>query len=77
MVSPVPVASAVDPGPLTQDQIGAVAEEVLSNTRVIDMHTHLFAPSFGELGLWGIDNLLTYHYLEAELFRFSPIRPSG
>ena len=77
MVSPVPVASAVDPGPLTQAQIGAVAEEVLSNTRVIDMHTHLFAPSFGELGLWGIDNLLTYHYLEAELFRFSPIRPSG
>jgi hypothetical protein len=27
------------------------------------------------LGLWGIDHLLTYHYLEAELFRSAPIRP--
>jgi hypothetical protein len=28
------------------------------------------------LGLWGIDELLTYHYLEAELFRFNPIKPA-
>ena len=27
------------------------------------------------LGLWGIDELLTYHYLEAELFRSSSISP--
>ena len=39
------------------------------------MHTHLFAPSFGDIGLWGIDELLTYHYLEAELFRSSEISP--
>jgi hypothetical protein len=32
-------------------------------------------PSLESLGLWGIDNLLTYHYLEAELFRASPIKP--
>jgi hypothetical protein len=31
--------------------------------------------SFGKIGLWGIDELLTYHYLEAELFRSSAIRP--
>jgi hypothetical protein len=37
----------------------------------IDMHTHLYAPTFGKLGLWGIDELVTYHYLEAEFFRFS------
>jgi hypothetical protein len=50
-------------------------EETLAATRFIDIHTHLFPPSFGSLGLWGIDELLTYHYLEAELFRFSPITP--
>ncbi len=32
-------------------------------------------PSLGDLGLWGIDELLTYHYLEAELFRSSTILP--
>ena len=25
--------------------------------------------------MWGIDELLTYHYLEAELFRSSDIKP--
>jgi hypothetical protein len=29
----------------------------------------------GTLGLWGIDELLTYHYLEAELFRSCEIIP--
>jgi hypothetical protein len=42
---------------------------------VIDFHTHLFSPAFGSLGLWGIDELLTYHYLEAELFRSCPLTP--
>jgi hypothetical protein len=56
-------------------RLEAVVGEVLAATQVIDIHTHLFAPGFGSLGLWGIDHLLTYHYLEAELFRFSPIRP--
>jgi hypothetical protein len=44
---------------------------VVERTPVIDMHTHLFAPSFGSLNLWGIDELLTYHYLVAEFFRSS------
>ena len=39
------------------------------------MHTHLFAPVLGQLGLWGIDELLTYHYLEAEFFRSSDMQP--
>ena len=55
--------------------IAATVQDVVTNTPVIDMHTHLFAPQMGALGLWGIDHLLTYHYLEAELFRSSPIRP--
>lgn len=49
--------------------------EVVNNTQVIDIHTHLFAPEFGAMNLYGIDELLTYHYLVAELFRFSDIKP--
>jgi hypothetical protein len=39
---------------------------------VVDLHTHLFAPQFGKLNLWGIDELLTYHYLVAETLRAEP-----
>ena len=53
------------------DQIESTVAEVLTKTRFIDMHTHLVPPSFGKLNLWGIDELLTYHYLEAEFFRSS------
>jgi hypothetical protein len=56
-------------------QIAAVVAEELAAAQFIDVHTHLFMPSLGGLGLWGIDELLTYHYLEAELFRSSRIRP--
>lgn len=60
---------------MNRSPIARTVDEVLAETPVIDMHTHLFAPCFGELGLWGIDNLLTYHYLEAELFRHARIEP--
>lgn len=50
-------------------------DEIILNTPVFDLHTHLFAPQFGELNLYGIDELLNYHYLIAELFRFSSITP--
>ena len=61
--------------PLTSDQIQSTVEEVLATTEFIDIHTHLFSPAFGNLGLWGIDELLTYHYLEAEFFRSSEMSP--
>lgn len=57
------------------DQIHSAVEKILATTQFIDMHTHLFPPAFGTLGLWGIDELLTYHYLEAEFFRFSDMTP--
>jgi hypothetical protein len=60
---------------LAADQIHSAVEDVLATTRFIDMHTHLFPPSFAGLGLWGIDELLTYHYLEAEFFRSSDMTP--
>jgi hypothetical protein len=53
----------------------AIVEKELAATPFIDIHTHLFMPSLGKLGLWGIDELITYHYLEAELFRFSRVKP--
>ena len=55
--------------------LAPAVEDVLQSTPFIDIHTHLFMPSLGSLGLWGIDALVTYHYLEAELFRSSPITP--
>lgn len=48
-------------------------DEVVSATPVVDMHTHLFPPRFGALNLYGIDELLTYHYLIAETFRSTDI----
>lgn len=45
---------------------------ILAATPATDMHTHLFSPSFGGLLLRGIDDLLTYHYLIAEFFRWHP-----
>jgi hypothetical protein len=60
---------------MNTNEIGAAVEEALRNTPFIDIHTHLFPPSFGNFALWGIDELLTYHYLEAELFRVSETRP--
>ena len=53
----------------------SIVEKELQSTPFIDVHTHLFMPSLGKLGLWGIDELLTYHYLEAELFRSCPVQP--
>ena len=48
---------------------------IVAETPVFDMHTHLFPPEFGALSKWGIDNLLTYHYLVAEVMRASDVRP--
>ena len=47
--------------------------ETVRQTPVFDMHTHIYPPSFGELLLWGVDELLTYHYLVAEFFRYSEL----
>jgi hypothetical protein len=60
---------------LPYDQIRSTVEDALAQTFVVDMHTHLYSPAFGKMGLWGIDELLTYHYLEAEFFRYSDMRP--
>ena len=45
-------------------------EDIVLSTPVVDVHTHLYDPAFRELLLWGIDDLLVYHYLVAEAFRY-------
>ena len=60
---------------LRPEEIPAAVEREMHGLRFIDVHTHLFMPSLGTLNLWGIDELITYHYLEAELFRFAALSP--
>src|SRR5437899_11954542 len=45
-------------------------EKIVAETEIFDIHTHLYDPAFGELLLWGIDDLLNYHYLIADSFRY-------
>ena len=51
--------------------------ETVNHTPVIDIHTHLFPREFGAMNLFGIDELLTYHYLVAETFRSTDISPES
>lgn len=48
---------------------------IVNQTSVFDIHTHLFPPEFGAFNLYGIDELLNYHYLIAELFRYMSLSP--
>jgi len=52
--------------------VEAAVRKAVAETPVTDIHTHLFPPSHGELLLWGVDELLGYHYLVAELFTVAP-----
>jgi hypothetical protein len=45
-------------------------EDIVMSAPVTDIHTHLYDPAFKALLLWGIDDLLVYHYLVAEVFRY-------
>ena len=48
-------------------------DDAVASTPVYDIHTHLYPPAFGPLMLWGIDELLTYHYLIGETIRASGV----
>ena len=47
-----------------------MVRKAVTTTPIHDIHTHLYDPAFGDLLLWGIDELLVYHYLVAEAFRY-------
>ncbi len=53
--------------------VRALVSGIVEKAPVFDIHTHLYDPAFGELLLWGIDDLLTYHYLIAEGLRWSAV----
>ncbi|KAF0694620.1 Aste57867_14516 [Aphanomyces stellatus] len=59
----------------SEDAIAACVASRVANTWVVDVHTHLFPPSHDSLMLWGIDALLTYHYLVAEYLTTSAVSP--
>lgn len=63
----------MDARPLSYDEIGSAVERAVQSQRALDIHTHLFSPEFGAHMLWGIDELLNYHYLIAETMRQSDI----
>ncbi len=54
-------------------QMETQVDRAVATTPIYDIHTHLYDPAFGELLLWGIDDLLVYHYLVAEAFRYLSI----
>lgn len=60
-------------GPGEVQSLWEVLEDIAAETPVTDLHTHLYAPAFGDLLLWGVDELLTYHYLIAEAVRATRI----
>ena len=79
---------STSPAPnLSGAQLTETVDRAIATTPVWDLHTHLYPPTFGTplagaaaeadprgLMLWGIDELLTYHYLVAEVFRVVPAR---
>ena len=61
---------------ITADRKEAIANMVsraVAETKITDVHTHLYTPSFGPILLWGIDELLTCRYLVAETMRWVDI----
>lgn len=70
---------------MNRNELSQLIESELNTQDIIDLHTHLYAPAFGTtlggpggrndpqgLLLWGIDELLNYHYLVQETFRVVP-----
>jgi len=51
------------------EELRAQVHLIVNSTYVTDVHTHIFPPAFKHLSVFGIDELLTYHYLVAETFR--------
>jgi hypothetical protein len=71
--------------PVSRKSLNKTVTKALNDQPVLDMHTHLYPASFGTpvqnstgkvdpagLLLWGVDELVTYHYLVAEVYRVVP-----
>jgi hypothetical protein len=51
----------------------AFVDKAVEEVKLTDVHTHLYTAGFGDMLLWGVDELLTYHYLIAETFRYADV----
>lgn len=72
-VSPVPSTSRLmSTATVAVTEMAAVVASEVAGVQAIDLHTHLLPPTHGPLCLWGIDELLTYHYLVSEYFMTAP-----
>jgi hypothetical protein len=58
---------------LPTSELESRVRETVARTQAYDIHTHLYDAAFGDLLLWGVDDLLTYHYLVSEAFRYLDI----
>ena len=52
---------------MSNQELSNTLEDVINNTKIFDIHTHLFPSAFKSHSLSGFINLLNYHYLIAEL----------
>jgi len=59
----------------SKEHLCSALRGALTQTPVLDLHTHVYSADFGQLLLWGVDELITYHYLIAEVCR-APHGPS-
>lgn len=59
----------IKPQGIKPEDLASEVERIVRDTPVADVHTHQYPPSFEKLFSAGIDDLVTYHYLIAELFR--------
>ncbi|MGD8237788.1 MAG: glucuronate isomerase, partial [Armatimonadota bacterium] len=56
----------------SSEDLAATVAATVDETPIIDVHTHVYSAAFGPLLLWGVDELVTYHYLIAEVARGDP-----
>ena len=70
---------------ISASELRETVSDIVRRQRIYDIHTHLYAPRFGTpvanrtgkidsagLMLWGVEELVTYHYLVAEVYRVVP-----
>jgi hypothetical protein len=57
---------------LTPEDLPAVVARHVDAVEAIDVHTHLLPPTHADLLPSGVDEMMTYHYLVAELFMVLP-----
>jgi len=58
---------------ITGENLKRTVEQAVKDVKATDIHTHLYAPIFGDILLWGFNELVTYHYLIAETMRWVDI----